>query len=157
MAFTVIETQDQLDAIVGERVARAKETTRKEYEGWISPEELEKQTADLKENASTLSAQVKALTEEKDALTSQLTEKDSTIAKYETDSAKTKIALAAGLRIEYAERLRGETEEEWKADAEALAKDFASAHSTMPLGTSEPPGSKKTPKDQLQDWLNENF
>lgn len=157
MAFTVIETQEQLDAVVGERVARAKEAARKEFEGWISPEELTKQTADLNEKTSVLSEQVKALTEEKETLTTQLTEKDSTIAKYETDSVKTKIALEAGLRIEYADRLRGETEDEWKADAAALAKDFASAHSTMPLGTSEPPGSKKTTKDQLQDWLDENF
>ena len=157
MAFTPIETQDQLDAIVGERVARAKETAKKEFEGWISPDELTKHTADLNERMSALDAQIKSLTEEKESLTTQLTEKNSTIAKYETDSVKTKIAIGAGLRMEYADRLKGETEEEWKADAEALAKDFAAAHTTAPLVNSETKLTGKSTKDQLQDWLNENF
>ena len=157
MAFTPIETQEQLDAVVGERVARAKETTRKEYEGWISPDELTKQTAELNEKMGALGDQVKTLTEEKEALENQLTEKNNAITKYETDSAKTRIAIAAGLRMEYAERLKGETEEEWKADAEALAKDFAAVHQTPPLGNAEPKTQKKTTKDQLQDWLNENM
>jgi len=157
MAFTPIETQDQLDAIVGERVARAKETTRKEFEGWISPEELTKQTAELNDKLGALDVQIKTLTEERETLTNQLAEKDTAITKYETDSAKTRIAIAAGLRMEYADRLKGETEEEWKADAEALAKDFATAHQTLPLGNVEPQSQKKTTKDQLQDWLDQKF
>lgn len=157
MAFTPIETQDQLDAIVGERVSRAKETARKEFDGWISPEELTKQTAEQNERMGTLESQVKALTEERDALTGQLADKDAAIAKYEADSVKTKIAIGAGLRMEYASRLRGETEEEWEADAAALAKDFAAAHQTPPLVNPEPGAKGKSTKDQLQDWLNQNF
>ena len=157
MAFTPIESQDQLDAIVGERVARAKDSARKEFEGWVSPDELTKQTADLNQKMGVLDSQVKALTEERDTLNKQLEEKADQIAKYEADSVKTKIAINAGLRMEYANRLRGETEEEWKADAEALAKDFAAAHQTPPLGNSEPKIDKPSTKDQLQNWLNENF
>ena len=157
MAFTPIETQDQLDAIVGERVARAKDSARKEFEGWVSPDELSKQTADLNQKMGVLDSQVKALTEERDTLNKQLEEKADQIAKYEADSVKTKIAINAGLRMEYANRLRGETEDEWKADAEALAKDFAAAHQTPPLGNSEPIIDKPSTKDQLQNWLNENF
>ena len=156
MSFTPIETQEQLDAVLGERLTRAKEVTRKEFDGWISPEELQKQTADLNEKMGALDNQIKALTEEKESLKNQLSEKDSAIAKYEADSVKTKIAVGAGLRMEYAERLKGETEEEWRADAEALARDFAAAH-TPPLSNVEPQAQKKTTKDQLQDWLNENM
>ena len=156
MSFTPIETQEQLDAVLGERLTRAKEATRKEFDGWISPEELQKQTADLNEKMGVLDSQIKSLTEEKETLKNQLSEKDTTIAKYEADSVKTKIVVGAGLRMDYASRLRGETEEEWRADAEALAKDFAAAH-TPPLGSSEPKPDKKTTKDQLQDWLNDNF
>jgi len=157
MAFTIIETQEQLDAVVGERIARAKETTKKEFEGWISPEELTKQTANLNERMSALDEQIRVLTEEKETLTNQLTEKDSTIAAYETASAKTKIAIAAGLRPEYADRLKGESEEEWKTDAASLAKDFAAAHQTPPLVNNEAPIEKKSTKDQLQDWLDQNM
>lgn len=157
MAFTPIETQDQLDAIVGERVARAKETARKEFDGWISPDELTKQTADLNERMGVLDTQIKTLTEEKETLTNQLAEKDNAIAKYEADSVKTKIAIEAGLRMEYASRLRGENEEEWKADAAALAKDFKAAHTAPPLGNPELEAKGKTTKDQLQDWLEQNF
>lgn len=157
MAFTPIETQDQLDAIVGERVARAKEAARKEFDGWVSPDELTKQTADLNERMGVLDTQIKTLTEEKEALTNQLAEKDNAIAKYEADSVKTKIAVEAGLRMEYASRLRGENEDEWKADAAVLAKDFKAAHQAPPLGNPEPKPEEKSTKDQLQDWLNENF
>lgn len=157
MAFTPIETQDQLDAIVGERVARAKDSTRKEFDGWISPEEYEKRTADQNDRMGVLEAQVKSMTEEKETLKNQLTEKDNAIAKYEADSVKTKIAVEAGLGIKYADRLRGENEEEWKEDAAALAKDFKAAQPTPPLGNPEPGAKGKTTKDQLQDWLNENF
>lgn len=156
MAFTIIESQEQLDAIVGERVARAKESARKEFEGWISPDDLSKQTADLNERMSALDSQIKALTEEKETLTNQLSEKDTKIAKYEADSVKTKIAVEAGLGMKYADRLRGETEEEWRNDAAVLAKDFAAAH-TPPLGNSEPPAQTKTTRDQLQDWLDQNL
>ena len=157
MAFTPIETQDQLDAIIGERVSRAKDSTRKEFEGWVSPDELTKQTADLNERNGVLETQIKTLTEEKEALTNQLADKDNAIAKYEADSVKTKIAIEAGLRMEYASRLRGENEEEWKADAAVLAKDFKAAHQTPPLGNPEPEAKTKTAKDQLQDWLNQNM
>ena len=120
MAFQVIETQEQLDAIVGERVARAKDSARKEFDGWISPDALAKQTENLNTQLGSLNDQLKALTEEKAALESQLTEKNGQIAKYETDSVKTKVAREFGLSYEAAEFLRGDTEEDIRKSAESL-------------------------------------
>ena len=140
MAFTVIETQEQLDAVVGERVARAKEATRKEFDGWISPDDLAKQTADLNEKMSALDDQIKSLNDEKEALTQQLTEKDGTIAKYEADSVKTKIAREVGLPYEAVQFLQGDDEETIRKNAESL-KDIT--------GTKVPPlGNPETPPEE---------
>ena len=79
-------------------------------------------------------------------------------AKYRTDLEKTRIALQAGLKIEYADRLRGETKEEWEADAKELAKDFASSHVTAPLGTNEPEITKEpSAREKFAEWANETF
>lgn len=132
--FKIIETQEQLDAIVSERLKRDREAREKKYEGWISPDDLKKINDDH-------ASKIKAMEDAAAEVQKQLTEKDNQIAegaRYRTDLEKTRIALAAGLKIDYADRLRGETAEEWKKDAETLAKDFAASHSTAPLGSSEP-------------------
>lgn len=146
MAFTIIETQEQLDAIVGDRVARAKESARKEFEGWISPEDLTKKTDDLTKQLNGLADQVKTLTDEKSALETQLTEKDGKIAKYETDSVKTKIAREYGLSYEAVDFLQGEDEEAIKKSAETLKALVGQR--TEPLGNPElPPGGSGDSKD----------
>ena len=41
--FQKIETQEQLDAVIGERIKREKETIGKKYEGYISPDDFKVQ------------------------------------------------------------------------------------------------------------------
>lgn len=137
MAFTIIETQEQLDAIVGERVARAKDSARKEFEGWISPEDLKKQTAGLNDQLNSLNDQLKTLNDEKAELTNKLTEKDGQIAKYEADSVKTKIARESGLPYEAIGFLQGDTEEAIRKSAESLKSLVGTK--TAPLGNPEKP------------------
>ena len=150
--FNVIETQEQLDAIISERLRRDREVQEKKYEGWISPDALEKINADH-------ASQVKALEDAAAEVQKQLTEKDDQIAegaRYRTDLEKTRIALASGLKIDYADRLRGETAEEWKADA--LAKDFATAHVTAPLGSPEPTSTgNPSTREKFAEWMNEKL
>ena len=132
--FKIIETQEEFDARISERLKRAAETTAKKYEGWTSPEDLETVKSDYE-------SKIKILEDSVASAEQKLKDKDIEIAesaKYKTDLEKTRIALQAGLKIEYADRLRGENAEEWKADAEALAKDFAPKPSTAPLGSNEP-------------------
>ena len=152
--FKIIETQEEFDARISERLKRAAETTAKKYEGWTSPEDLETVKSDYESKIKTLEDSV-ASAEQK------LKDKDIEIAesaKYRTDLEKTRIALQAGLKIEYADRLRGETEEEWKADAAELAKDFASSHVTAPLGTNEPEITKEpSAREKFAEWANETF
>lgn len=149
-----ITTQEELDAIIKDRIARAKESAEKKYEGWISPEalddakkELEKQISDLQEAA--------AETEKK------MAEKDAQIAEaqqYKTDLVKTRIALKAGLDPKYANRLQGSNEEEWTKDAKEMAKDFAAKHTAVPLGNGEKkPGGEVNVSAKFADWFNTNY
>lgn len=125
MEFKTIETQEQFDEAIGERLKREREKYEgylspkdveekykgylspediaKKYEGYMSPEEVEKKYAGY------ISAEDAA-------------EKDSKIKQYESYSVKTRIAKEAGLTSDAADFLQGETEEEIKKSAEALKK-----------------------------------
>lgn len=48
--------------------------------------------------------------------------KDATIAKYEKESKRVKVAMENGIPYELAGKLSGETEDEMKKDAEAFSK-----------------------------------
>ena len=130
--FKAIETQEDFDAAVKARLDRNTKTVtdevKKSYEGYISPDEAKK------------------LTEQVNALTAQLTERDGSIAdltaknkQYETASVKARIAHEKGLPFELAERLSGETEQDIAADAEKLAQFVSAGRAPAPLY--EPQGS----------------
>ena len=97
MAEEKMFTQEEVNKMVGTARLEAKDVIRKEYEGWISPDELQKKTEELNTQLSGLNDQLQALTDEKTNLQTQLTEKDDTIAKYEIDSVKTRVAREYGL------------------------------------------------------------
>ena len=142
--FTPINTQEEFDAAIKERLKRDREAQAKKYEGWISPDDQGKRVAEYEK-------QIKDLQDAAAASEKTIAEKDAKIAegeKYRTDLAKTRIALNAGLDIKYADRLMGEIEDDWKKDAEALAKDFAVTHRTAPLGSGEPAPAQNTKNDK---------
>ena len=156
MAFTPINTQEEFDAAIGERLSRDRESQAKKYEGWTSPEDLKKIT-DAHE------VEIKKLTDaaaESEAKIKNLNEEIVKGNTYRADLEKTRIAIAQGLDIKYADRLRGETREEWEADAKDLAKDFAAYASAQnqpaPLGSPGTSGTKTT-RDQFADAVNQFF
>ena len=130
-------TQEEVNKLVGTARLEGKEAGRKEFEGWISPDELSKQTASLNEKLTGLNDQIKALTDEKNTFTNQLKEKDEQIAKYEIDSVKTRIARECGLSYEAIPFLQGEDEKAIKKSAESL-KNLVGAK-VPPMGNPEPP------------------
>lgn len=156
MAFTPINTQEEFDSAIGERLSRDRESQAKKYEGWTSPEDLKKIT-DAHE------AEIKKLTDAAAESETKIKNLNEEIAKgntYRADLEKTRIAIAQGLDIKYADRLRGETREEWEADAKDLAKDFAAYASAQnqpaPLGSPGASGTKTT-RDQFADTVNQFF
>lgn len=154
MAFEPITTQEELDSIIKDRIARAKESAEKKFEGWISPEAFEDAKKDLEKQISDL--QQEAAESEK-----KMAEKDAKLAEaetYRTDLVKTRIALQVGLDAKYASRLQGANEEEWTKDAKEMAKDFAAKHTAVPLGNGEKkPGGTVSTGEQFAEWFNNNF
>ena len=95
--FKIIETQEQFDAAITERIARAKEATRKEFEGYLSPEQQKKAAEELEKKVGELTGKLTESEEKYTKSQSELAEQAKKIAKYETDSAKTRIAHELGL------------------------------------------------------------
>lgn len=129
-------TQEEVNKLVGQARLEGKEIGRKEFEGFISPEEAKKQTESLAE-------QLKTLTDEKTALETQLTESKSKIAGYEIDSVKTKVARELGLPYDAMEFLKGEDEEAIRRSGESL-KGLVNKSSTPPAFVPEKPASSNT-------------
>ena len=137
--FKVIETQEQLDAIIGDRVARAEkkgeEKALKQYADYEDiKKQLETQTAKVEELNSQLSAQ----TENASTSAKELEDLKTKVHQYETDSVKTRVAHEVGLPFDLAARLTGEDEETIRADAKALVEAMGKVKPAAPLGSSEP-------------------
>ena len=137
MADEKLFTQEEVNKLVGAARLEGKDAVRKEYEGWISPEEFSKKTEDLNVQLNGLNDQIKTLTDEKTAFKTQLSEKDEKIAKYEIDSVKTKIAKEFGLSWEAKDYLQGEDEEAIRDSAKGLKKLVGSG-SPAPAFNPEP-------------------
>ena len=143
-----INTQEEMDNLFKERLSRE----RAKYDGYMSSQKVEELKAGYDKQIEDLNKAVAAEKTKYAAFETQLKERDAKIEKYETDSAKTRIAIAAGLDPKYASRLVGKDEKEWKADAEALAKDFAAAH-VPPLANPEGRPASNPKKAALKGML----
>lgn len=156
--FKIIETQEDFEAAIKSRLDRDRKTYQKTFEeelkgkGWKSPEEIAELTKDL-------NSQIDKLNNAAAETAKTLAAKDEEItknAKYRAELEKTRIAIAAGLNIDFAERLKGETAEEWKKDAANLAKVIrSSVPGSAPLGNPEGGSGKGSTRDQFANWFSE--
>lgn len=150
--FKTIETQEQLDGIIKERIEQAKRSEAKKFEGYASPDDvaaLNKQIEELT-SASTAAAEKYANYDK------ELAERDAKIKKYETASVKSRIAHELGLPYGMADRLTGDDEESIKADAEALKKIIGTQpKNTTPLagGHDDSGDLKKSAYKKMLDQL----
>ena len=126
--FKVIETQEQLDKVIGERIRRAEEKAAEKYSDYeaikTQNEEYVKQIAQLQEATKGNQGTINELKAQ--------------VQNYESSSLKTKIALEIGLPYQMAGRLSGSNEEEIRADAETMAKLIGNQKPVAPIGSSEP-------------------
>lgn len=132
--FKPIETQEQLDAIISDRIKRAQETTRKEFEGFLSPDDAAKKYAGYLSPEDEKKKYAGYLSPEEAA------KKDAKIKGYETNSVKMRIAHENNIPYELAGRLSGESEEDIRKDAESLAK-LLRHQGGVPLASTEPEGA----------------
>lgn len=115
--FTPITTQEELDALIADRLKRKDEQVAKKYGDYDA----------LKERATTYEEKVKEMTKQLEELTSKSQTYDKTVSDleakvkgYETADLKRRIATEKGLPAELADRLTGATEEDLGKDAEKL-------------------------------------
>lgn len=139
--FKAIETQEELDRIIGERLKRERDATEKKYADF---ETLKEKAARYDEiEKKDFAGQIKTLTEKLSAKDAELASSNSTISeltaranKAETSMLKAKIAHENGVPLELAGRLVGETEEDIRKDAETFASFFTK--SAPPLRSADP-------------------
>lgn len=128
--FKPIETQEELDGIVQSRLQRERESQEKKYAGYLSPEDV------AKKYEGYLSPDEVSKKYEGYLSPDDVAKKDAIIAKYETDSAKTRIATKYGIPTDMADRIKGDTEEEMEKDAQTLAV-YVTKRSAAPMATTE--------------------
>ena len=128
--FTPIETQEQFDSMIGERLKREGEKIRKEYEGFLSPDDVTKKYEGYLSPDEVTEKYKGYISPDEAAL------KDAKIKGYETHSVKTRIAHELGLSYEAIDFLKGEDEESIRKNAEIL-KGLVGNKTAPPLANPE--------------------
>lgn len=145
--FKPIETQEELDNIIKDRLKRERETTQKRYEGWVSPEDHQKAITD----ANKAFDDYKKAHESDEQTIADLTAKNK---KYETASLKSRIAHEVGLSYEWIDRINGEDEKSIREDAESIKKLVGSGSAPLPTKNPEAGESYDSGKNALKSVLN---
>ncbi len=133
--FTVIETQEQLDKVIGDRIRRAEEKAAEKYQDYDA---IKTQNEDLAKQIAQLTEQITKQTETIDGNKTVVDDLTAKVQAYETASVKTKIALELGLPYQMADRLAGGDEESIRKDAEAMVALIGSKKTVAPIGSGEP-------------------
>ena len=116
-------------------------------------EELKTEKSNLEQELSDLQKTLSTKEEEFSNYESNLGELQKEVETYKLKDLKTSIAVQAGIPLELASRLSGETEEEIKADAEKIA-GFVNKKQPLPLKPSEPDvNNEKREMEQMLDEL----
>lgn len=141
--FTPIQTQEEFDEAIKERLARKDKEAAEKYKEYMSPNKVAELKADYERKISEVSESVKdfeAKLKEKDDTVSQLTKRAESA---EASLLKNEIAYKNNLPLELAGRLVGSTAEELTKDAETLA-GFMAPKTAPPLYTGGQGGSSGT-------------
>ena len=140
MEFTPIETQEQFDAMVKDRVERAKKSAAKEFETQLKDLEQMKESVTAKETEiGTLKAKITDLEAEKKTNGESYQSMQKELSQVKLAALKQRIAIDAGIPLEMADRLNGEDEESIKKDAEKVKGFWGAKHVAPSFKTEEVP------------------
>lgn len=129
--FKVIETQEQLNAIIKARLDREKEK-------YADYDQLSEKIKKLEtENTSLKQTITDKETSESTSLT-RISELEKDVTSWKQKSLKQQIAMKNGLPFDLADRLQGDSEESLNEDAERLASLVNVKNYTQPLADKEP-------------------
>ena len=150
MPFKKIETQEELDRIIGERLKREKEKYADYDELKAKLKEFEDSASDieeLKEKLKTLEEENKELSSKKEEYEAQNTELENLknkLSGIERENLLKKVAKEHGIPETFASRLRGEDEKALNADAETLSEYMKALEKPAPRKDTEPSGVEKS-------------
>ncbi len=134
--FTPIETQEQLDRIIGDRIRRAEAKAVEPYADYDA----------LKQQVASLTDQISKQAETINGNQAVVDDLNAKIHQYETASVKTAVALELGIPYQMASRLTGDDEAAIRKDAEAMAKLIAPINTPAPLPSG---GGAKTSTSEM--------
>lgn len=129
--FKVIETQEQLNAIIKARLDREKEKYADYDQLAEKIKKLETENTSLKQTITDKE------TSESTSLT-RISELEKDVTTWKQKSLKQQIAMKNGLPFDLADRLLGDSEESLNEDAERLASLVNVKNYTQPLADKEP-------------------
>lgn len=133
MSFKTIETQEELDAIIGERIERAKSSVRKEYdEKYSDYDSIKDQIGKYNSEKESYEKQIKELNDK----VSSFDEISAQNKKLQMDSLKVRVALENGLPYQMASRLNGDDEASIIKDAKMM-KQYMPGKKLQPLKDTE--------------------
>ena len=138
--FKAIETQEQLDAIIGERIRRAESKAAEKYADYDS---VKHQNDELTAQIADLTKQIKAKDEAISGNKEIVDNLNAKIKDYETRSVKTRIAHEFGLPYQLADKLSGEDEDAIREDAKKMASFIKTP--AAPIGSVEPTHEDEDP------------
>ena len=136
--FKPIETQEQLDAIIKDRLERAERSYNEKYQGYLSPDEVNTKVSELNKQLEELGNSLTNANDKAKTDAESIASLEAKIKVYETTSVKSRIAHEVGIPYELANKLSGETEDEIRKDAENL-KPFVTQKHTAPKRDPESP------------------
>lgn len=130
MTFKAIETQEELDRIIQERLSREKGK-------FVDYDEIKTRNAALEAELDDLKSTIEESSNAAKTHEQTIADLNKQIAEKETVNLRTRIALQNGLPIDLADRLVGDDEESIKADAERLASFVSKKQTPPPLKNTE--------------------
>lgn len=131
--FTAITTQEQLDAVICDRLKRSEEKWQKKFEGFLSPDEVSAKTSDLEKQLNDAMSALDSVNKKVASHEKDIAERDSKIKGYEVRALKHRVANENGLSYDAVDFIQGEDEESIKASAEKFKSLMGKNHSTPPF------------------------
>lgn len=154
--FTPIESQEQLDEVIKDRLARSEKKWQEKYSGYLSPDEVKAKTDDLQKQIDELGNSLTSASKKAKSDADSIASLEAKVKSYETASVKSRIAHEVGIPYELANKLSGETEEDIRKDAEAL-KPFVTQKQVAPLRDPEASDPKGDPVHDSLKKLSETL
>jgi len=135
--FTAITSQEQLDAVIGDRLKRSEEKWQKKFDGYLSPDEFKAKTSELEKQLNDATVALDGINKKAAGYEKDIAEKESRIKQFEVSALKHRIAHDSGLSFDAVDFIQGEDEESIKDSAEKL-KSLTSKSHTVPEFRNEP-------------------